>query len=471
MSLSMVKPAWQPAVTAAALALMLLITDWTAPLDARFRDGLLQLRSPAQQSDVCIVGIDEASLQALGPRPWPHRVHAAAIERLKQVDVAVIGYAVDFSHPDADPVGDALLARAMRQQGRVVLASSNTSSSGTIPELSRAAYAVAPLTTSGSWLVPGDSVSPFVRALLAADAPDSATSAFTTGLRHTASSLPEERFRCGTFMQLLQPGNDDWLGRPRWVLVGDVAAPGQSATAIEHQAAELVALRQGRIAVDLPLPLRYTLCALMAALLCLWPPPCRSLAKVAPFAALALAIPLLASVLLMLAGHWLPPFPIAFATALVWPLHMLTRRIGTRHIDIATGLPNTLAFRRHLQDQASGGRSCSLLLLKFDEQRALSGTMEQEVADLLRAKGRRPTDLPARLSTHRFALLLPDTDVTAATGLQYDLRTELAPLLVDHALHCALDVFTSPAAVAYTELMVAAGLAPATSSDQVASDS
>ncbi len=68
-----------------------------------------------------VVAIDDASLHALGPWPWPRSRHAELIDRLSRAGVAGIGYSVLFAEPSDDEAGDAALADAVRRAASVVL--------------------------------------------------------------------------------------------------------------------------------------------------------------------------------------------------------------------------------------------------------------------------------------------------------------------------------------------------------------
>jgi CHASE2 domain-containing sensor protein/signal transduction histidine kinase len=68
--------------------------------------------------DVIIIAIDEASLDSVGPWPWPRDVHAAAIDRLNAAGARVIGYDVLFLEPGE---GDAELSAAAQRSGKTFL--------------------------------------------------------------------------------------------------------------------------------------------------------------------------------------------------------------------------------------------------------------------------------------------------------------------------------------------------------------
>ena len=105
-----------------ALAWVLVASDALQRADNLLYDLDARLLSRSPPPQIAIVAIDEESLSALGRWPWPRRVHAQMIERLTQAGAKVIGMDILFAEPDVhDPDGDALLARAIRAHGRVVL--------------------------------------------------------------------------------------------------------------------------------------------------------------------------------------------------------------------------------------------------------------------------------------------------------------------------------------------------------------
>lgn len=102
----------------ALAAVILLVTQRIAErADNAIYDVLLTAR-PAIPSDVVIVGIDAASLAAIGRWPWPRDIHAALLDRLAAARPRAIGYDVLFVERGRD---DATLARAVRAAGNVVL--------------------------------------------------------------------------------------------------------------------------------------------------------------------------------------------------------------------------------------------------------------------------------------------------------------------------------------------------------------
>lgn len=88
-------------------------------VDALIADRLLAGSSRPAPQDIVIVGIDDASLAALGRWPWPRAVHARLLDTLTAAQPRAVGLDLMFSEPDAQ--GDPLLAAAMHRNGRVVL--------------------------------------------------------------------------------------------------------------------------------------------------------------------------------------------------------------------------------------------------------------------------------------------------------------------------------------------------------------
>ncbi len=423
-------------VTAAALALLVLAGGWTTRLDDALRESWMRRQTLAPQPDLCVVAIDAASIAEAGPLPWPHQLHALALDRLALGGVAAIGYDVDFSHPDRDPVGDALLTRAIRNHGGVVLAGA-ADGGGPIPELARTARAVARLDAA----VPG-TPSPFVLAMQQVARPGNIGNA--DGIRYVAPPLPAQRFRCGSFADLLGGREPAWIKGRRWVLIGATGEPGAAPTAVETAAGELAALLQGHVARPLPPTVEQLLSVLLAAALCLWIPRRRP-ASLAAIAVLSCLAPLAISALLLAASRWwLPPLPCCIAIAVVWSMILLGRYFAGRGQsgDAACGLATLGQLRTRIATLDTSGGPCSLLMLHISGRATLPEAAIRDIAALLRRRGRRPADIAVRVSTHAFALLLPDTDTSAVAGLDNDLRGDIAALLVRHELHCVTQAFT-----------------------------
>jgi adenylate cyclase len=114
-------------------------TQWFAAPDASFlgnerlRDHFIQIRaSTAPESRIAVIDIDEASLAALGPWPWPRERLADMTENLL-VAYGAQGVALDMVLPErADTEGDARMAM-LAQSGKLVLAQTFDYATRTLP--------------------------------------------------------------------------------------------------------------------------------------------------------------------------------------------------------------------------------------------------------------------------------------------------------------------------------------------------
>jgi CHASE2 domain-containing sensor protein len=88
-------------------------------IDSLIADRLLGWSGRSMAQDIVIIGIDDASLAAIGRWPWPREVHARLLDVLTSAGPRAVGLDLMFSEPD--PQGDAPLAAAMQRNGKVVL--------------------------------------------------------------------------------------------------------------------------------------------------------------------------------------------------------------------------------------------------------------------------------------------------------------------------------------------------------------
>jgi CHASE2 domain-containing sensor protein/signal transduction histidine kinase len=85
-------------------------------------DAQLSFWTRSVSDEIIIVAIDDESLRELGRWPWSRSTHASLIEKLELESPRAIGLDIIFSEPDAgNPGADVLLARALRDSGKVVL--------------------------------------------------------------------------------------------------------------------------------------------------------------------------------------------------------------------------------------------------------------------------------------------------------------------------------------------------------------
>jgi CHASE2 domain-containing sensor protein/signal transduction histidine kinase len=92
----------------------------TARIDNQILDHAAAFMRPAPRADIILVTIDDASIKRTGAWPWPRAVHAKLVERLSAAGARLIVFDVLLLDP-TDQAGDAALARAIRDSGRVVL--------------------------------------------------------------------------------------------------------------------------------------------------------------------------------------------------------------------------------------------------------------------------------------------------------------------------------------------------------------
>jgi len=86
-------------------------------LDSRFQSRLTPPANPA----IILIGIDDKSIEKVGPWPWPRSYHGQLIYALKEAGAKVIGFDVLFTEPSDDPVEDQALTQAIAESKNVFL--------------------------------------------------------------------------------------------------------------------------------------------------------------------------------------------------------------------------------------------------------------------------------------------------------------------------------------------------------------
>jgi adenylate cyclase len=112
------------ALVVAALAAGLQVARAWESLDDILFDVFTVADAPRPRipSPVVVVAIDEPSFSEVGLQwPWPRELHAKLVDELVRAGASVVAFDIVFSEP-SNPKGDAELARAIRESGRVVLA-------------------------------------------------------------------------------------------------------------------------------------------------------------------------------------------------------------------------------------------------------------------------------------------------------------------------------------------------------------
>ncbi len=113
---------WTLIAALVALALLLDVTSALWRWDQLLYDTQLRLWQRDASDQVVIVAIDDASLNVIGRWPWPRRIHADLLQRLRQESPRAVAVDILFIEPDQhDPQADSLLAQRIRAAGNVVL--------------------------------------------------------------------------------------------------------------------------------------------------------------------------------------------------------------------------------------------------------------------------------------------------------------------------------------------------------------
>jgi diguanylate cyclase (GGDEF)-like protein/PAS domain S-box-containing protein len=103
---------WLIALAVLALTALLRALGQLQPIDDAFADQRARWLSREVRSDIVIVGIDAASLEALQQWPWPRRHHAQLVEQLAKTSPSSVFLDIDFSAL-SQPLDDALLESAL----------------------------------------------------------------------------------------------------------------------------------------------------------------------------------------------------------------------------------------------------------------------------------------------------------------------------------------------------------------------
>ena len=104
---------WAAVAIGLTLALIALtFSGATERADNLFYDLATQATARSAPDNIVVVAIDDASLAALGPWPWPRAVHAAMLRRLAADRPLAVVYDVLFVEPSPRPGEDADLGRA-----------------------------------------------------------------------------------------------------------------------------------------------------------------------------------------------------------------------------------------------------------------------------------------------------------------------------------------------------------------------
>ena len=107
------------------LVFLMTISNLISPLDYIVKDALYQ-RPRGVSGDIKIIGIDERTLEELGPiGTWSRQYYADLLELLNADEAskpAVVGFDIIFSG-NVDEAGDEAFVNAAKKSGNVVVAS------------------------------------------------------------------------------------------------------------------------------------------------------------------------------------------------------------------------------------------------------------------------------------------------------------------------------------------------------------
>jgi CHASE2 domain-containing sensor protein/signal transduction histidine kinase len=415
-------------VLGAALAAGLVITEAAVRLDNVLYDAFVRrLERPASE-EVLIVAIDDASLTALGPWPWPRAIHARLIARLTDAGVRAVGYDVLFLEPAPDPADDLALSQALARSGRVCLPVMFE-----IPGPNGDAFAVRPpppplrgAARLGHVDMVFDADGLSRRAVLYEGDGERRLPHLVECVRQAAMGLPPARdalpdgraaerfvreelqlipfttsggFRTVSAASVIAGEVPEPFLRDRLVLVGATAAGlddrhstplstrGQSLPGVEIEANILNArlLGSASAVAGRPLQLAFTLAgvALMMLALAVLPP-----RRALPFGFALLAVAVAASAAaLAVAQVWLPPFALVVTVVVLFPIW------GWRRLEAASGYmvdelqrfaaePELLRLRRY---GPAGGDTVARQIQLMDQTIARVRDLRRFASDTLRS--------------------------------------------------------------------------------------
>ncbi len=126
------KSGWRllPGLLAASLTLITARTGVLQPFEHSVYRFLFHVRGEQSWDDrVTVIEIDQPSLDAIGPFPWPRHHYTELLDKLTDADSSVVAFDILFAESTGD---DAALAEAMERHGNVVLATAWNEQQGVI---------------------------------------------------------------------------------------------------------------------------------------------------------------------------------------------------------------------------------------------------------------------------------------------------------------------------------------------------
>jgi adenylate cyclase len=118
-------------LAAAALAVVAYSTNLMRALELQSVDARFSVRGTQERpDDIVVVGVDDVTFNQLGVQwPFPRRLHARLIDRLRQAGAKVIAVDIQFTE-QTDPRDDNALIEAVARAGGVVLSTTEVDRSG-----------------------------------------------------------------------------------------------------------------------------------------------------------------------------------------------------------------------------------------------------------------------------------------------------------------------------------------------------
>lgn len=447
---------------------------WLGTVDEAIFDHYAARWTYPADPSLLIVAIDEASLQQIGPWPWPRNVHARLLDQLTRAGSKRVLLDLPLAEPDRHPGADAALAAAIARNGQVVLPVLAVPARD--DRLAEERLPIALMTANAAALghadvhvdAQGVARGIFLHAGIGS-AHWPALGVALADLPERAKGLPVPHQHAAPFQWV----GDDYVrlryaGPPgipqlsyvevlkgrvapsllhgRRVLVGPSAAAitprlrppgggGSGISATELQAHVASMLLQARTLQVMAGTWQDGISALLVALCVLGLFGGR--AAIVAGVATGLVLPMVLALGLLRSGYlwWAPAATWVVALACIvavaaWSIAGWRRRAG---LDALTGLGNRLHFQHTLQQEREAGQRARspLTVVLIDVQHAMGDSLRPAhqageqvlvaVAHRVAAHARRPRDTAARLGGDALAMILPDTAPGGARQVVEDL--------------------------------------------------
>lgn len=446
---------------------------WLGAVDEAIFDHYAARWTYPADPSLLIVAIDEASLQQIGPWPWPRSVHARLLDRLTRAGSKRVLLDLPLSEPDRHPGADAALAAAIARNGQVVLPVLAVAARDS--RLAEERLPIALMTAHAAALghaevhVDADGVARgiFLHAGIG--------SAHWPALGVALADLPERakglpvlhphaapfqwvgddyvRLRYAgppgvpqlSYVEVLEGRIAPSLLHGRRILVGPAAAiaprlrppgaRGSGISATEFQAHVASMLLQSRTLQVMAGSWQDGISALVVALCVLGV--CGGRTATVAGVAVGLVLPLLLALGLLRSGNlwWAPAAAWVVALACIvavaaWSIAGWRRRAG---LDALTGLGKRQRFDHALQQEHEAGQRARspLTVVLIEVQHGLGNSLRPDhqageqvlvaAARVVAAHARRPRDTAARLGGDTLAMILPDTAPGGARQVAEDL--------------------------------------------------